>query len=102
MRRREFIVGLGGAATWPVVALGQPVMPVIGWLGRTNPQTTIVAAFRPGLQETGFIENQNVAVEYRWADGQDNRLASLAADLVNRRVALIAAITANSAVVAKA
>ena len=92
MRRREFILALGWAATWPVAARSQqPAMPVIGYLttrGATDdPQ--LVAAFRHGLKEVGFIEGQNLAIEYRWADGQYDRLAALATDLVGRQVALI-------------
>jgi len=91
MRRREFIAGLG-AATWPLVARAQqPAMPVVGFLNSTTAaaSTYQVAAFRQGLNKAGFIEGQNVAIEFRWADGQPDRLPLLAVDLVRRRVAVI-------------
>jgi putative ABC transport system substrate-binding protein len=92
MRRREFIAGLGCAAAWPVVARAQqPAVPVIGFL---SPQSAddlrIITVFFLGLKETGYVEGQNVAVEYRWAENQYDRLPALAADLVRRRVAVIA------------
>ena len=92
MRRREFITLIGGtAAAWPLAARGQSALPVIGFL-RDTPladATHLVAAFRQGLKEAGFIEGQNVMVEYRSAEHQPHRLPALVADLVRQQVALI-------------
>jgi putative tryptophan/tyrosine transport system substrate-binding protein len=92
MRRREFLAGLGATA-WPLVARAQqPTMPVIGFvsLGSADALAGYVAAFRKGLAETGYVEGQNVTVDYKWLEGQYDRLPAVMADLVRRRVAVIA------------
>ena len=93
MKRRAFIVGLGSAAAWPVVARAQQtVMPVIGYLDSTSPDgdPERLRGFRQGLKDAGFIEGENVSIVYRWANNQLDRLPELAADLVRRRVGVIA------------
>ena len=93
MRRREFIVGLGGAAAWPVPARAQQVaLPVVGFCegGSADGSAVYAAAFRKGLSKTGYVEGQNVTVEYHWLEGQYDRLPALTADLVRRHVAVIA------------
>ena len=106
MKRRTFIAGLGSAAAWPLVARAQQrAMPVIGYLGTGSPEPTayLRSAFLKGLAETGFVEGQNVKIDYRWANNEYDRLPQFAADLVRRQVAVIATpFSTAAAAVAKA
>ena len=105
MRRRDFITLLAGAAVWPRGATAQqPGMPVIGSLSSSSPaeRPHLLVTFRRGLSESGYIEGQNVAVEYRWAEGQYDRLPMLATELARRQVAVIAALDGPAALAAKA
>jgi len=93
MNRRKFIAGLGAAASWPLVARAQqPALPVVSFIdgGSADVPAGSVAAFREGLGEAGYVEGQNVTVEYHWLEGKYDRLPSLMADLVRRRVAVLA------------
>src|ERR1039457_160981 len=104
MQRREFITLLGGAAAaWPlVVHAQQPAMPVIGFIRSTSAGASadLVAALRQGLKEAGYVEGQNIAIEYRWAEGRNDRIPALVADLVRRPVAVL--IAGNNAVMVAA
>ena len=97
LRRREFIAGLGGAATWPLAARAQRALPVIGILGSATAESNapVVSAFMQGLKDIGFAEGQNMAIEAHWANGQYDRLPAMAAELVRAQVALIAALGNN-------
>jgi putative ABC transport system substrate-binding protein len=104
MRRREFIALIGGAAAWPLAARAQqPAIPVIGFLGSDSPDLYAerLDAFQRGLKEIGFVEGQNLSVEYRWAEGHNDRLPGLAKDLVQRQLAVIVTTTTPSVLAVK-
>jgi putative ABC transport system substrate-binding protein len=104
MRRREFITLISGAAVWPLAARAQPPMAVIGLLSGSSPGAIphLVAALHRGLGDSGFVDGQNLAIDYRWADGRFDRLPTMAAELVRRQVALIVALAPPSTLAAKA
>ena len=104
MKRRTFVVALGGAVAWPAVAWAQqPAIPVIGYVSTITPEADagLLNAFHQALRETGFVEGQNVAIEYRWAENRVDRLPQLAADLARRRVDVLVAPDTPAALAAK-
>src|SRR5262245_42298624 len=105
MKRRQFIMLLGGAAAWPQAGQAQQsTMPMIGYFSGRSPEAEapLLGAFRRGLEETGYLAGRDIAIEFRFSDGQDDQLPALAADLVRRRVAVLVATDRPSALAAKA
>jgi putative tryptophan/tyrosine transport system substrate-binding protein len=104
MRRRDFIVVVGSAAAWPLIASAQSAMPVIGFLNGGSPRAYqhLVAALHEGLKEVGYVDRQNVVIEYRWAEDRYNQLPALVADLIRRPVNVIAAMSTPAALAAEA
>src|SRR5258706_822228 len=106
IRRREFLVTLGSAAAWPLAARAQqPTLPVVGYLGSSSFEESVGRSllwFKKGLGETGYVEDRNVRIEYRWADNEYERLPNLAMELVHRRVAVLVAGGSPVALAAKA
>src|SRR5271166_1173617 len=104
IRRREFLNGLGAAAAWALAAHAQQPMPVIGFLGPGSAESDAyrVKAFRQGLNASGYVEGQNLTIEYRWGEGHYDRLPAMASDLVHRQVAVIAATSTPAALAARA
>ena len=102
MRRREFITGVATTSAWPLLARAQQPLPVVGFLNGSSPVTwaPFATAFRTGLKEIGYIEGQNVAIEYRWAEGRAGPLPTLATELVDRKPAVIVAAGGDQAVLA--